>query len=117
MFTSPEMERQLIEQEMVESILYRPDFQVEIESFLNHLKASIQGYIPVTPAEAYRFEYDYHALLRYKNVPYKYHWIVMRVNGFNSPFEGHPGITEIQVPDYKLIEKIFEKFINTRGFM
>lgn len=117
MFLGSETERQMLEQEMVESILYRPDFQVEIESALNYLKDSIQGYIPVEANEAYRFEYDYHALLRYKNIPYKYHWIVMRVNGLNSPFEAHPGITEIQVPDYKLIERIFEKFVSTRGFM
>lgn len=110
-------EQKMLDLELHESRMYSPEFRIVIESHLPRLKNEAVDFINVEPVEAYRFEYDYLALLRYKNIPYRYHWIVMRVNGFDSPFQAHRDIRHIFVPNFTTIDRLFNMFLNTRGFV
>lgn len=104
-----------MESALLDSMYYHPDFQVIIEDHLLLLRANPTGYIEVADNEAYRFEFDYYNLLRFKGIPYKYHWIVMRVNDFLSPFDAHQGIKRIIIPDYQRIERLFNMYLTVIG--
>ena len=104
-----------MESALLDSMYYHPDFQVIIEDHLLLLRANPTGYIEVADNEAYRFEFDYYNLLCFKGIPYKYHWIVMRVNDFLSPFDAHQGIKKIIIPDYQRIERLFNMYLTVIG--
>ena len=96
-----------LEAAMMDSLYYSEGFQTVIEDHLILLQTSdLNSVIEVAPNDAYRFEYDYYNLLRFKGVPYRYHWVVMRVNGLLSPFDCHPGIRQIIIPNRETLERL-----------
>lgn len=97
------------------SLYSHPEFQTVIEDHLTELQLTVEGFKEVAVNEAYRFEYDYFALLRYKGIPYHLHWIVMRVNGFLSPFDGHCGIDRIYIPNETYIQQLMNMWLTRKG--
>lgn len=88
-------------------------FRNLIEDHLESLKLRTDNStVEVTPAEAYRFEYNFYNLLRNKSVPYHLHWIVLRMNGRISPFDSCKDVRTIIVPDENVIS-ILLNYYNT----
>lgn len=101
-----------LEKATLDAMWYQPEFQVIIEDHLTLLQKHQQNqYIEVHPNDAYRFEGDYYNLLRFKGVPYRYHWVLLRVNGYLSPFDSGMEVKRIIVPPYEVLERIMNMHI------
>jgi hypothetical protein len=89
------------------AIFYDAGFRNVIEDHLEILKTKgqIQN-VPIDPHDAYKFEYDFYALLAKHAVPAHMHWIVLRVNDMTTPTEFRSDRLTLLVPDSAQIEKI-----------
>lgn len=82
-------------------------FLVVIENHLDILRNSPNTIrIPIEPALAYRFEYNFYNILRMKSVPYHLHRIVMRMNHRVSEFDSCKDLREILVPSEHEIDTL-----------
>lgn len=59
--------------------------------------------------KGYRTRYDLFAFLTQERIPERYHWIIMRVNGFSSPEDFDESIGAVLVPSTSVIEELFSK--------
>ena len=59
-----------------------------MEDFVSALRASSSTQVvQIAPIEAIEYEYDFYGLLTYKGIPPRYHYTILRVNGFTTPAE------------------------------
>ena len=87
--------------------MYSQRFQQIIEDHLDHLR-NYRGseIIDIKPKLAYRHEGDLFALLDAYNIPKHHQWIIMRINGYDSPMQ-YRGETELIVPSQTRIRQLF----------
>jgi hypothetical protein len=60
----------------------------------------------VDPGIAYRFEADFYGMLNYYNVPYQFHWLIMRMTGFVAPEESPSDLIQFLKPDFNTVQQI-----------
>lgn len=53
-----------------------------------------------------RYVGDFNGFLKYLGISPKYHWVIMRMNGFASRFDLDTDITMLTMPDYDYIDKL-----------
>ena len=90
-----------------DDVYHSVDFQNLIESHLSKLRKSTNITThAITAFEQMKYVGDYSGLLLNLNIPKKYHWIILRLNGYTSPLEynGEPVI--IFIPDLTEIERL-----------
>lgn len=89
------------------AIYYDDKFRAVLEDHLtylrNHPKTTT---VTVSPVDAFKYEGDYYGLLTTLNIPYHFHWLIMRLNGHRSPFSGNEKETQVIVPAESVIEQI-----------
>lgn len=69
-------------------IYYDPSFRSVIEAHLPILRTpGIVRAQAISPTRVHQFEGNFYGLLSHLKIPLQYHWIIMRINGFNSPSE------------------------------
>jgi hypothetical protein len=89
------------------SIYYDDAFRSVLEDHISFLKTHPKtNVVSVQPHDAYKYEGDLYGLFANMNIPAHYHWIVMRTNGFRSPFDGSENMLQILVPSTDVIDKI-----------
>lgn len=67
-------------------VYYDADFRVMIETHLTHLREHEKTQtVVVDEHRVYRQESDFYGLLLELDVQTKYHWIILRVNGYEHP--------------------------------
>lgn len=85
----------------------------------NHLprlkKLAENNIIEVTPAEAYKYDYNYYGLLRYKNVDYRIHWLTLRVNDRVNPDASCIEVRQIKVPPIEEVTRLLNYHKSTRN--
>lgn len=57
-------------------------------------------------AKLYRYVGDFYGFLKAMGEDYKYHWAILRVNGFRSRFDLDLSLTSYIVPDHTFIDKL-----------
>ncbi|BAS05008.1 hypothetical protein [Ralstonia phage RSF1] len=57
-------------------------------------------------ATLYRFEGDFYGLLNALGYDRRYHWTILRMNGYRSRFEATDQITTLLLPDWAYIDKL-----------
>lgn len=94
--------------ENLEEVYFDTDFIKHIESFMTKLRASpnIKIRNEFTPVISYKYEGDYFGLLDYLNIEKKYHYIVLRFNGYTSSSDFKGNDLYVLVPDLNEIENI-----------
>ena len=83
-------------------------FKKILEDHLSIIKSNTNT-IEVAPIDANRFEYDLFSVLRELKIDPKLHWIIMRVNGMNSPADYKKEMLQLQIPD----EDYFDSLLAT----
>lgn len=83
-------------------------FKKILEDHLSIIKSKTFT-VEISPVDANRFEYDLFSVLRELNVDPKLHWIIMRVNGLNSPADYKKEMMQLQIPD----EEYFDSLLAT----
>lgn len=97
----------------LEEMYYDPDFMNHIESFMSKLRHSPNVRIlnDFSPVISYKYEGDYFGLLQHLNVEKKYHYIVLRFNGYQSSSDFKGEDTHVLLPDFNEIETIKTIFL------
>lgn len=88
-------------------IYYDQKFRVVLEDHMTFLRNHpTTSTISIKDHDAFKYEGDLSSLLLIYRVPAQLHWIVMRMNNFNSPAECPPDIKILSVPSTELIDRI-----------
>jgi hypothetical protein len=89
------------------AIYYTDSFRVMIEFNLQWLLSSTYiSTFSISNQSAYVYEYDLFGLLTSMSVPRQLHWIVMRLNGLNSPDEFRADMSTLYLPNESVIENM-----------
>lgn len=89
------------------SIYYSKSFREELEKHLDILRTGLEANgLAIEPNIAIKYKGDFYGLLTYYNIPYKYHWITMRVNKYTSTMDYEGTVDTIIIPDFKLIDQL-----------
>ena len=93
------------------------DLRVVLENHMPRLKemARQTQAIVVSPAEAYKYDYDYYNLLRYKGVDFRLHWLTMRCNDRINPNAPCKEVREIYVPPFDEVDRFLKYLKATRN--
>lgn len=67
--------------------------------------------ITVEPGLAYRFEADFYGLLNNDNVPYEFHWLIMRMTGLSAPEEATQDLLQYLKPDFTVVQNIVSLYL------
>ena len=105
---------------LIDDEFINDEIRVILENHLPRLKElAKENVIPVTPAEAYKYDYDYYNLLRYKNVDYRLHWLTMRCNDRIDPNASCIGVKEIRVPPMDEVKRLimYHKAMKSKGML
>lgn len=57
-------------------------------------------------ATLYRYVGDFNGFLSALNIQPKYHWTIMRINGFRSRFDLTTEVTRLIFPDWEYVDKL-----------
>lgn len=63
--------------------------------------------LQIEPLIVYKYNRDWIGLLLHLKIDPKYHWVVIRFNGFSSFSDDMETIEQILLPDFSLVETIF----------
>lgn len=88
---------------------YTIEFIRVIEDHLQYLKDNAVNIVTVGNALSYRYLGDYSGILQEINVPRKYHYAVMRVNGYMSSFDYQTANLSVIIPDFGYIDSLLSK--------
>lgn len=72
----------------IETVYYNDEYIKFIEDNIRFFNNPTDlKLIPVEPAKAYKYEGDFYGLLSHLNIPLHHHYLMMRLNGYDSPTE------------------------------
>lgn len=94
------------------SVYYTDNFRNVIMSHLKFIREHpTTSVFSVEPQMLYKYENDLFGLLAEMRVPYHYHWIIMQLNGFESPLKISMDDTELLIPSSNLISNIEKTYV------
>ncbi len=90
-----------------DSIYYSESWRTMIECHLPILLARQDNtYRTIAPYNALRFEGDFMGVMtEYRFAP-QYHWVIMRMNGLNSPEDYRVTMEQLLIPNFSVIEML-----------
>lgn len=92
------------------AIYYTDTFRRMIEDHLSVLKSMTTTQTRIITdddwATLYRFEGDFYGLLYALQYDRRYHWTIMRLNGYRSRFESTDQISSLLIPDWAYVDKL-----------
>lgn len=93
------------------------DLRVILENHMPRLKNIARNNSPITvsPAEAYKYNYDYYNLLRYKGVDFRLHWLTMRINDRINPNGECSDVREIYVAPFNEVDRFLRHLKATKS--
>jgi hypothetical protein len=93
---------------------YSKGFMDVMEAHVDFLKNSTKSTKFIVDKDiAYIYQGDFFGYMNYRNVPQKYHWICMRVNGYFSSFEFKPDVDTLIIPNTQELEQIRISYLNS----
>lgn len=98
------------------SIYYDDGFRNTLEDHMTYLRTHPDNQtLEVTPIQAHRYEFDLIGLLNELVVPMHMHWVVARVNNFDSFTKVPQDLTFLILPDQKEIARIQQTYSTVNG--
>lgn len=64
-------------------------------------------YLDVSPDEAQHYVNNFYGLLTAMRIEYKYHWIIMRCNGYTNPHDFDGVMGKLLYPDVSMIDSLY----------
>lgn len=96
------------------AVYYNGDFRNVLETHLKYLREhSDTVVLGLEPHDTYKYEGDLNGLLRKLGIPNQYHWLVMRMNDFNTVTEIDNTTTSLLYPSTQLINEIRIRYMTT----
>lgn len=95
----------------VPSVYFSQPWLRTLESMLDLLMMrSDNRILTIEPTMGLRYQGDFYGLLMAQQIPMKYFWIIMRMNGFTSPdeYEGH--VLSFVMPSETFIDENLQIF-------
>lgn len=99
----------------VSQLWYSNEFKSVIEDHLVRLRTRNSVSYPISTDEGYNHIGDFYSLLTSRNVISKYHWIILRVNNFTSPYKFMGESFDLIIPDEEFIESIYDNYRSSYG--
>lgn len=98
----------------IEDTYFNPGFLVLLESHLTYLRtsATLQS-TAVSGLQKSKFEGDFYGLLTDLGIDYRFHYIVLRVNGYDSSADYRGESDAIVVPALSDIDMLKNIFLTT----
>ena len=88
-------------------IYYDTGFRQVLEDHLYYLRSHPQTTIEqLDQFQAYKYSSNLNGLLQFMRVPYKYHWLICRLNGYNNPSEFTMDHLTLVFPNFDVVERI-----------
>lgn len=93
------------------SVMYDPEFRQVIEDMRTDLiEDEDTQWIDIRPDIANQHDGDFYAVLREYDIPRQMHWIVLRINGYDSPIQFRTENDQILIPSQTKIQSIVRVF-------
>lgn len=94
--------------------MYTKGFRNLIENHLTYLRNNFNSIVQLDPKKEQIFTGDFYNLLHYtQNVEQDLYWVIMRINGLNSPLEYSGNLGTLILPYRNIIEDLLNKYMNT----
>jgi len=100
----------------IEDVYFDPNFIVLLESHITYLRTTNISTVVVSSHQGYKYEGDFYGLLGDLNILKKFHYIVMRVNGYESSADFDGNITHIVTPDFNEIDLLKNVYQTKNNF-
>lgn len=92
-------------------IFYQPGFRKMVEDHLNWLRNHESAdVITLNNKDALRYHGDFFGLLSYLEIQSKFHWILMRLNGYDGPREYHYEDTALMIVNDRVMLDLERRF-------
>ena len=89
------------------TVYYDPLFRVMLESHLTYLRGlPTTKLLTLDPNSVYTYEGDLFGLLDSLKINKIYHWIIMLINGIDSPNDIDGTLISLVIPDFGVIETL-----------
>lgn len=93
------------------NVYYTDGFRNVLEAHMTYLRSHPSTRVlDVTPKQAEKYEYDLIGLLNELQIPVHLHWVVARVNNFNSLNEVPADLVRLLTPDPKEITQLQQTY-------
>lgn len=90
---------------------YSDGFKINLEDHIGLLKSASNATLLYLEKDlVYKYQFDLFGYLLNKNIPNKYHWVIMRCNGLTSPQDSISDLDTLILPDFQTIEKIKQTY-------
>lgn len=100
---------------VIEDVYYDHDFIIMIESNMSTLRSNPNvRMLSVDVLKSYKYEGDFYGLLDDLNIDKKFHFIVLRFNGYTSSADFVADIEYILMPDFDEIELLKSIFLTKK---
>lgn len=100
----------------VDEYYTHPDFLIMLESHLEYLRINNVGFLPITNQQNIKFAGDLYGILNEKNIDKKFHYIISRLNNYNSSSDYKGDKSELLLPDVYKIEELNRIFSTEHHF-
>lgn len=82
------------------------------ELYLDYIRTSIGSEeMPIKDSVAYANEFDLYAIFCAENIPERYYYPLMRLNGFRSPCEFDGNLKKLRIWDANGLDTIYKTYI------
>lgn len=96
-----------------QDIWYDPDFKAVLEDHMTYLRNHPNTTIQVLePNSVIKYRFDLYSLFRHYGIEQHFHWLVMRMNGFNSPIDDISHLESFLVPDTNILVQILSHYMS-----
>lgn len=94
---------------------YTDSFRAVLEDHLTFLRRHPETLaLPMLPMNLYRFEADLYGLFTEMKIPPQYHYVVMRLNGWDSPLHTPQNLKQLILPPYAEVDKIRQAHVTEK---
>lgn len=99
-----------------DSVYHEADFQLMLEAHLTYLRQTNIRLETVSEHQTYKYEGDFYGLLDDINVIKKFHYVTLRVNGYEHSGDYKGDRKVIVIPDFNLIEQLRSVYQTKNSF-
>lgn len=89
-----------------DSVYHEADFQLMLETHLTYLRITNVRLLAVSEHQNYKYEGDLYGVLDDLGIHKKFHYVTMRLNGYEHSGDFKGDRQQLAIPDYNEIEQL-----------
>lgn len=95
-------------------IWFTDEFRNVLEDHLIFLRNKKSTVINLEPMVKIKYRFDFFSLLKNHNIENYSHWIVMRMNGLNSPTDDFSELESLVIPDTTVLNQVLQHYVSRK---